>query len=531
VAGVPACCTNYQIIIDEKDFPHMSLHLRKCLLLLLLFCASSGAYSLEDKTFCVWDPVGRSGPVMTFYSDVIPKAQAWGLNIRFVAYTEELQAVEDFKKGKCEAAVLTSILSRQFVKFAGTMDAVGAINSDKALELAIATFARSLAGNLMVDGDYEVFTTFPVGSMYAFVKDREINTIDKFKDKTLAILNNDPQMLKFAQLAGSKPVNVKLSTFAEKFNKGNLDILIMPALAYNTFELYEGLSDKGGIINYRLYYGMLQTIAKRNEFPEGTGDKMRGYMLNRMNEMNKMVKDAEEEIPSHYWIDVNQFVKDNIDHFSTRVRMQLAEDNVNSEVALKLFWKIRCRMDPSRAECKADFPEVSSKQRVAQTSVKQSAPAVRQETPVKQAKTTLANQTKEIEQEIARQKQVLSELEKINAGLQNENNRLLTENKEFRALVEMLEEEKKVLENNLLEMQQQMQRLQQIQSDSSAQIDVQQGTAADAMEQASVTEDNTEMQSEETDSAQESASTDQDVTQSDEEEEKGGFWNFLFGWI
>ncbi len=308
----------------------MSPHFRRYLQIILFTLVSNTAFGLEDKTFCVWDPVGRNGPVMTFYSDIIPKAQAWGLNIRFVAYTEETQAVEDFKKGRCEAAVLTSILSRQFIKFAGTMDAIGAINSDKGLELAIATFARSLAGNLMVDGDYEVFTTFPVGSMYAFVKDRSINTIEKFKGKTIAILNDDPQMRKFSDLAGSVPVPVKLSNFAEKFNKGNLDILIMPALAYNTFELYEGLADKGGIINYRLYYGMLQTIAKRDEFPEGTGDKMRSYMLNRMTEMNKMVKDAEEEIPDHYWIDVNQFVKDDIDHFSKRVRTELSEDNVNS---------------------------------------------------------------------------------------------------------------------------------------------------------------------------------------------------------
>ncbi|WP_231882947.1 putative solute-binding protein, partial [Oleiphilus sp. HI0132] len=66
---------------------------------------------------------------MTFYSDVIPRAQAWGLKLKFVAYTEETDVVKQFKAGNCEAAVLTSILSRQFVKFAGTMDAIGAINS------------------------------------------------------------------------------------------------------------------------------------------------------------------------------------------------------------------------------------------------------------------------------------------------------------------------------------------------------------------------------------------------------------------
>ena len=80
---------------------------------------------------------------------------------------------------------------------------------------------------------------------------------------------------------------------------------------------------------------------------------MRSYMLTRMKAMSKMVKDAEEEIPKHYWIDTNQFVKDDIDHFSKRVRLALQNDDVNNSTALKLFWKIRCRLDPSRGECKS----------------------------------------------------------------------------------------------------------------------------------------------------------------------------------
>ena len=110
---------------------------RNFVLICLLTIFSNSAFALKDRTFCVWDPVGRTGPVMTFYSDVIPKAQAWGLNLKFVAYTEETDAVKEFKAGKCEAVVLTSILSRQFVQFAGTMDAIGAINSQEGLELAL----------------------------------------------------------------------------------------------------------------------------------------------------------------------------------------------------------------------------------------------------------------------------------------------------------------------------------------------------------------------------------------------------------
>jgi len=325
---------------------------RNLFVFVLLSALSVSAFALERKVFCVWDPVGRNGPVMSFYSDVIPKAQAWGLSIRFVAYTDERIAAADFKAGRCEAVLLTSILARQFVKFGGTMDAIGAIDSQQGLETALNSLARPKAGKLMTEGKYEAIATFPVGSMYAFVNDRSINTIEKFKGKSISILNGDPQMRKFADLAGASQVGVTLDSFAGRFNNGEVDIVVMPALAYNTFELYHGLGKKGGIIDKRLYYGMLQTIAKRDQFPEGFGHTMRNYVKTRLKAINKLVKDAEDEIPERYWIKTDQFVKDDIDHFSKRVRMALMEDGVNHPKALHLFWKIRCRLDRSRGECK-----------------------------------------------------------------------------------------------------------------------------------------------------------------------------------
>lgn len=318
-------------------------------LLVTLFCQST--YALERRTFCVWDPVGRNGPVISFYSDVIPKAQSWGVAIKFVAYTDEKVAAADFKAKKCEAVLLSAIMSRQFVKFGGTMDAIGAINSEKGLELALATLARPRAGKLMTQDPYEVIATFPVGSMYAFVNNRAIDSIEDFSGRKLSVLNGDPQAMKFAKLAGATPVGTTLSTFAAQFNNGNVDILLMPALAYNTFELYHGLGDIGGIINYRMYYGMLQTISRKSEFPDDFGYNMRKYILTRLKAIDKLVKDAEEEIPSKYWIEIDQFTKDDIDHFSKRVRVALKDDGVNHPTALKLLWKIRCRLDRSRGEC------------------------------------------------------------------------------------------------------------------------------------------------------------------------------------
>jgi len=138
---------------------------------------------LPKKIVCTWDPVGTNGPVVSFFSDLIPIAISWGLNLSFVPYEEETRAIEDLTNGKCDIAIVTAILSRDLVPFAGTLDAIGGITSNTKLKEAIAALSSPKAKPLMSHGDYEVVASLPVGSMFAFVNDRKIRGIEGFKGK------------------------------------------------------------------------------------------------------------------------------------------------------------------------------------------------------------------------------------------------------------------------------------------------------------------------------------------------------------
>ncbi|KZZ54093.1 hypothetical protein A3761_15115 [Oleiphilus sp. HI0123] len=187
--------------------------------------------------------------------------------------------------------------------------------------------------------------------MFAFVNDKNINTVADFSGKKISVLNEDPQTHKLANMAGASPVGTSLATFSGQFNNGNIDILFMPALAYNTFELYHGLGDKGGILDYRLYYGMLQTITKKDNFPADFGNKMRKYVVGRLKAINKLVADAEKEIPAKYWIKTNEETKKELVKFSRDIRLALKAEGKMDPKALKLLWKIRCAENPSASEC------------------------------------------------------------------------------------------------------------------------------------------------------------------------------------
>ncbi len=314
---------------------------------------STAAMALEKKSICTWDPVGKTGPVVTFYSDLKAKAIKWGLDIELIPYTDEKVAANDFRAGVCQGVHLTAILGRQFVPFAGSLDAIGGIISDEGLGQVIATLAQPKAAELLKSGPYEAVAAWPVGSMFAFVRDRNIDTIAEFSGKKIAVLNEDAQALKIAELAGASPVGVSLATFSGQFNNGNIDILLMPALAYNTFELYHGLKDQGGILQHRLFYGMLQTIVKRDQWPADFGDNMRNYLVGRLKDINKLVADAEAEIPGKYWVKLDDKTKADFDKFSRDTRIALRNEGKMDQKAMTLLWSIRCKENPTASECSA----------------------------------------------------------------------------------------------------------------------------------------------------------------------------------
>lgn len=324
-------------------------------LFIFLFCIpfslTTIAGTLEKKTVCTWDPVGKNGPVIAFFSELIPIAQTWGLDLSFIPYEDENQVSIDLKDRKCDIGIVTAILSRDFVQFAGTLDAIGGITSERKLNKTLAAISSPKAVELMSEGDYEVVASLPVGSMFAFVNDKKIKGIDRFSGKTLAVLNDDIQTKMFAELSGAIPIRVTLSNFSEHFNNGDLDIVLMPALAYNTFELYKGLGDKGGILDIRLFYGMLQAISIKSSFSEDFGTKMRRYIVNRAKNISTLINNAEKQIPKKYWIRTDQATKDELEHFYKNIRLTLKVTDRFDSRALSLLWKVRCHTSPEREEC------------------------------------------------------------------------------------------------------------------------------------------------------------------------------------
>lgn len=304
-----------------------------------------------ERSFCVFDPVGANGPLFTITKTFQPIALQNGIKLNLSAYTDEKVAAEDFKAGQCDAVFLTGTRAREFNKFTGSLEAMGAVPGQEEMRLLYNTLSQPNARPLLVDGPYEVAGVFPAGAIYLHTRDRSIDSVEKLQGKRVATLDFDQASVRMVRHVGASVVGSNSANFAGKFNNGSVDIAYAPAVAYQPLELYKGVEPNGGVLKYALAYMNFQIILHRDRFPDSAGQVVRDEAVKRMGEAYDIISQAEAEMPESVWMTLPREVTAEYDKMLQKVRLSLVDDGVYDERAIKLMKAIRCRVDATRSEC------------------------------------------------------------------------------------------------------------------------------------------------------------------------------------
>ena len=248
------------------------------------------AGALEERSICIYDPLGSSGPMFGLMKDYREFALAEGVNITLHAYTDEKIASDDFKAEQCDGVVMTGARARPFSKFASTIEAIGAVPDDKIMKQVVGAISAPNAAKYMKTERYEVGGVIPAGAVYLFVNDRSIDTVEEMSGKRIATLDYDKPSIKMVNHVGAAVVPSNSANFSGKFNNGSVDIAYAPAIAYKPLEMYKGLGEKGGIMRYNLAYLDFQLVLHRERFDPEYGQKSRTYVLSQFDRAIKSIQ-------------------------------------------------------------------------------------------------------------------------------------------------------------------------------------------------------------------------------------------------
>ena len=313
----------------------------------------SPAQAAEERSMCVFDIIGANGDIYNIMKDYKTAALGWGVDLELKPYTDEKIAAEDLKAGQCDAAVLTGIRGRQFNNYTGSLDSIGAIPSYDAMRTVVTVLASGnpSINEKLVSGPYEVGGIAPMGAAYLFVKDRTIDTVGELSGKSIAVLEYDSAQASMASRVGMSPVMSDITNFSGRFNNGSVDICFAPIAAYSALELYKGMQPDGGMIDYVLGQLTAQVILKKDRFPDGYADSSRKYMLGQFDRAMTVIENANNEVDKKWWIRIPEADKLRYDEMMREARIALTNDGVYSKDMMSLLRKVRCKEEPSRAEC------------------------------------------------------------------------------------------------------------------------------------------------------------------------------------
>lgn len=312
---------------------------------------ASAQSDILERSFCVFDPVGANGPLFAIAKTFGPVALKQGIKLDLRAYTDEKVAAEDFKAGQCDGVLLTGTRAREFNKFTGSLEAIGAVPGEEEMRLLYNTLSQPKARSFMIEGEYEVAGVLPAGALYLHTRDRSIDTVEKLQGKRIATLDYDDASVRMVRHVGASVVGANSASFAGKFNNGSVDIAYAPAVAYQPLELYKGVNPNGAVVKYPLAYMNFQIVIHRDRYPDEISQFIREQAASKLDEAYDIIATAEAEIPSDVWLRLPQERTAEYDKMLQKVRLSLTEDGIYEERAIKLMKAIRCRVDAARSEC------------------------------------------------------------------------------------------------------------------------------------------------------------------------------------
>lgn len=331
--------------------------------------ALSATPAFAKQKVCVFDVLGAGGDVFNLSKDWALAAKGMGADLHLEPFTEEKIASENFETGQCDALVATSFRTRPFNTIAGSIDALGASSivkdggvdldlSYKVLQTTIATFAKPAAAKFMVQGNYEVGGMVPFGAAYLYVKDRGINSVEKLAGKKIASFDYDSAQKEMISKVGASPVSADISNFGGKFNSGAVDIIAAPAAAYKPLELFKGIGTKGAIVRFPVALLTYQIVFNKSKFPADFGQKSREYWAGKFNVGMKIIKNAEQGIPSDKWLDIPKADAVKYTILLRESRISLAQGGSYDPTTLNIMKKLRCAINRADPECAKKGPEV-----------------------------------------------------------------------------------------------------------------------------------------------------------------------------
>lgn len=318
------------------------------------FCCAMGTVH-AGQNVCVFDLLGKSGESYKLMEEWALAAKEWQADITLIPFQDEALVDRRLREGKCDAAYMTSMRARNYNKFAGSIDAIGGVTSNAIAQKAISYVLDKRNKHRMVTAqngaNYEVVGIVQIGLAYLFVRDKNLNSIEKVRGTKFAILQYDAAQKIMVESVGAQPIPSEITDFVKKFNSGQVDAIAAPAYAYKPLEISKGVGVKGAMFTFPVVNVTGDLVARSDKFPTDFGIKSRAWFLQQLPQNFAMIKRLEMGVPSK--IKMNFSAEDKIKYqkILRDGRLSLTKQGVYDATMMSVLKRARCTVERTNFEC------------------------------------------------------------------------------------------------------------------------------------------------------------------------------------
>lgn len=304
------------------------------------------------RTFCLWDPLGKSGPVASTADDQKLRSLHYGMELEFTIYQDEQELLKDFKAGDtCDAALVRGHQAIQFNRFSGTIEALGAVKDRKQLQVLVQLMANPRLAQKLTDGEYTVLGVVSVGENYVFTNSRTLNNVTDLRGSRVGYEAQYPEYADLITRLGATPVPGTMLENVQKFAKGEVSNMITPLAGYLVMR-DGGNETSTGIINTPLATSSVHLIGYADRFPKGLAQILREDFLFKFDTYTNRLDREMSIIPDSMWLTPDPLKEQRLEELMQQVRLKKRSEETYDAFMLTLQRKIRCKFDPTRAECR-----------------------------------------------------------------------------------------------------------------------------------------------------------------------------------
>ncbi len=304
------------------------------------------------RTFCIWDPIGKAGPIATAAKDQVLRSLHYGMQLTIDVFQNEQEMVDTFvSKKACDAILVRGATAQRFNRFLATTEAPGALPDRQHLQLLAQVLAKPEIAEHMTNAQYTALGLVTIGYSRLYADSAAKASLNSLDGKSVSVADTDTGFVRLVDTLRGRTRTADMPATVKTFTNELTEFMIAPDISYLAMANGRTGQETRGLA-MPLGQSTLQLIGHSDRFPPGLAQILREDFLFKFNSYARMLDKELGNIPTSFWINPSSADMATLNENAQKIRLTLRNEGYYDPVMLRLARKIRCRFSPDESECK-----------------------------------------------------------------------------------------------------------------------------------------------------------------------------------